>query len=307
MTARASIDRNRLATCLASAGADDWLEPLAELAARRLSADGHGDFLRWSDAIDAVAAAAGADATEQALKALNPWRKGPFDVGGVSIDAEWRSDLKWDRIAQAIAPLDDRRVLDVGCGNGYYARRMADMGARVVVGIDPTILYVMQFLAVDLLDARPGVVVLPLRLAELPTAPRSFDTTVSMGVLYHQRSPIDHLRELRGTLRSGGQLVLETLYLPGEDAFAQTPPGRYARMKNVWLLPSIAELETWLARTGYRDVTVVDRSTTTIDEQRRTEWMTFESLAEALDPADSSLTVEGLPAPRRVVITATSP
>jgi tRNA (mo5U34)-methyltransferase len=149
--------------------------------------------------------------------------------------------------------------------------------------------------------------VLPLRLGELPGARNVFDTTFSMGVLYHQRSPIDHLRKLRTTLRAGGQLVLETIYVPGEESCACTPRDRYARMRNVWLLPTIAELTTWLARSGYKDIVVADRSITTTEEQRTTEWMPFESLAEALDPNDPAKTVEGWPAPHRVVVTASSP
>ncbi|MEW8068099.1 MAG: DUF1698 domain-containing protein, partial [Candidatus Thiodiazotropha endolucinida] len=43
---------------------------------------------------------------------------------------------------------------------------------------------------------------------------------------------------------------------------------------------------------------------TTIEEQRATEWMRFESLADYLDPADRSLTIEGYPAPRRAVFVA---
>ena len=116
-----------------------------------------------------------------------------------------------------------------------------------------------------------------------------------------------HLQELRQTLRPGGQLVLETLFLPGDEAFARTPTDRYARMRNVWMLPTIKELEVWMARSGYRNFNVVDQTLTTTDEQRSTEWMTFESLRESLDPEDSGRTVEGWPAPRRVVITATSP
>ena len=308
MTGKRLIGRQQILSCLETAGLTEWLEPLLELTNQRLSSAAHGDFDRWHSALDAVAESAGdAEALERALKTLTPWRKGPFDVGGVFIDAEWRSDLKWQRLDGAIAPLDGRRLLDVGCGNGYYARRMREAGAAVVIGIDPTILYVMQSLAVDRVAPSTGILILPLRLAELPSAAKRFDTTFSMGVLYHQRSPIDHLRELRGTLRAGGQLVLETLYLPREDAAASTPPDRYARMKNVWLLPTLAELNVWLDRTGYRDVAVVDKSVTTTDEQRSTEWMPFESLAEALDADDPDRTVEGLPAPRRVVVTATSP
>ena len=75
-------------------------------------------------------------------------------------------------------------------------------------------------------------------------------------------------------------------------------------MRNVWLLPTVAELTTWLQRSGFKDIDIIDQSTTTVDEQRSTEWMTFESLAQALDPDDPSKTVEGWPAPQRVVIVA---
>jgi tRNA (mo5U34)-methyltransferase len=300
-------DDAALAGVLEKLQLEHWLEPLQALSTERMSASAHGDFARWKAAVDGLGSAS-SDAQRRALLLqLAPWRKGPFDVGGVHIDAEWRSDLKWQRVAGAIESLPGRRVLDVGCGNGYYALRMAEAGASAVLGIDPTLLYVMQFLAVTSNRIDLPVAVLPLRLQELPDACRAFDTTFSMGVLYHQRSPIEHLRQLRSTLRHGGQLVLETIFIPGEESFASTPADRYARMKNVWLLPTLAELATWLQRTGYRDIEIIDTAITTSEEQRSTEWMSFESLAEALDPRDPTRTVEGWPAPRRVVVTATAP
>jgi tRNA (mo5U34)-methyltransferase len=300
-------DDPALAGMLEKLGLRDWLEPLRAMLRERMSPSAHGDFSRWMEILTELRSAQGEAARRALLLQLAPWRKGPFDVGGVHIDAEWRSDRKWRRVECAIDPLEGRRVLDVGSGNGYYALRMADTGATAVLGIDPTLLYVMQFHAVTAyLPPRP-VAILPLRLDELPGPCRAFDTTFSMGVLYHQRSPLEHLRQLRATLRPGGQLVLETIFLPGEESCARTPADRYARMRNVWLLPTIPELTTWLRRTGFRDVEVVDTSVTTSDEQRSTEWMSFESLAEALDPEDSARTVEGWPAPRRVVVTATAP
>ena len=297
------IDVKALTECLISIGLDNWPEALSPLIAERLSTTGHGDFGKWSEVVQALANCDSAQTRELLLK-LSPWRKGPFDVAGIQIDAEWRSDLKWERVKSAIAPLDDRNVLDVGCGNGFYALQMRKAGARAVIGIDPTLLFVMQFLAVNAFEKDPGIFVLPARLHELPLPAHHFDTTFSMGVLYHQRLPIDHLQQLRQTLRPDGQLVLETIYLPGDGAFARTPEDRYARMRNVWLLPSIDELSTWMRRSGYKDVHLIDKSMTTVDEQRSTEWMTFESLSEALDPNDPTLTVEGWPAPHRVVITA---
>jgi len=271
-----------------------------------MSASAHGDFNRWQEILLTLETAAPADRKALLLQ-LAPWRKGPFRVGGVEIDSEWRSDLKWSRVADSIEPLAGRKVLDVGCGNGYYALEIRKAGADLVIGVDPTLLFVMQFVAVNQFVKDPAVFVVPLRLEELPPANNAFDTTFSMGVLYHQRSPVDHLRQLRTTLRPGGQLVLETIFVPGEESYACTPSDRYARMRNVWLLPTIAELTTWMRRSGYRDIDVIDTSITSFDEQRSTEWMSFESLREALDPDDPSRTIEGWPAPRRAVVTATSP
>jgi tRNA (mo5U34)-methyltransferase len=302
------IDTKELAACLHTIGLHDWSELLTPLITERLSEDGHGDYAEWSRIVRSLRDVDGKpNEIRGSLLKLAPWRKGPFDIAGTRIDAEWRSDLKWARLQDSIAALNGRNVLDVGSGNGYYALQMRKSGAQTVIGIDPTLLYAMQFLAVNIFAEESDIFVLPVRLHELPLPAHKFDTTFSMGVLYHQRSPLDHLRQLRQTLRPGGQLVLETIYLPGDGAYAATPEGRYARMRNVWLLPTVKELITWMARSGYNDIEVIDISTTTIDEQRSTEWMTFESLQEALDPSDPTHTVEGWPAPHRVVITATAP
>ena len=301
------LDPTALRTVLAGAGIDHWLPTLEPLLRERMSASAHGDFEHWRDAVNRLPGAADETERRDLLRQLAPWRKGPFDVGGVHIDAEWRSDMKWDRLRPAITPLEGRSVLDVGCGNGYYALRMHEAGARAVLGIDPTLLYVLQYLAVTFERHSLPIAVLPLRLHELPPESRAFDTTFSMGVLYHQRSPIEHLTQLRSTLRTRGELVLETIFIPGQESYACTPGKRYARMKNVWLLPTLAELTTWLRRTGYRNVEIIDQTITTTDEQRSTEWMTFDSLAAALDPDDPGKTIEGWPAPRRVIVTATSP
>ncbi len=109
---------------------------------------------------------------------------------------------------------------------------------------------------------------------------------------------------MRERLQRGGELVLETLVVEGDENTALVPAGRYARMRNVWFLPSTAMLARWLQRCGFEQVRVVDVSTTTVEEQRSTDWMRFESLSACLDPADASLTIEGYPAPRRAVLVA---
>jgi tRNA (mo5U34)-methyltransferase len=299
------FDFDALSACLEGLGLDRWNRELAPLLRERLGGKTHGDWARWNAAVEALAEARGdPDRVRELLLHLSPWRKGPLQLDDVLIDAEWRSDWKWDRVQDAIEPLDGRRVFDVGSGNGYYALRMREAGATSVIGVDPTLLFAMQFLAINIFVGKSDVFILPCRLEETPPANNVFDTTFSMGVLYHQRDPLAHLRRLGSTLRSGGQLVLETLFLPGDDLRAETPPDRYARMRNVWSLPTVPQLVRWLEMAGYRNVEVVHRSRTTVDEQRSTAWMTFESLEQALDAADPTRTVEGWPAPRRVVVTA---
>jgi tRNA (mo5U34)-methyltransferase len=314
---------------LVRTGLGSWRETLAERTALRLGAQAHGDLPRWEQALarlpDLPSGRARLDGPRvgiegsgpldadlgrslaEALMALHPWRKGPFSIQGLHIDTEWRSDLKWDRVSGAIAPLPGRVVLDVGCGNGYHGWRMLGAGARLVLGIDPTLLFVVQWLAVNRYLGRDDLAVLPLGLEDLPDDLTGFDTVFSMGVLYHRRSPIDHLLDLRRLLRPGGELVLETLVLAGEGDRVLVPQGRYAAMRNVWFIPTVDALVIWLRRCGFAAIRVIDARRTAADEQRSTDWMRFRSLPDHLDPKNPSLTIEGHPAPVRAVLIANRP
>ncbi|MEX0333436.1 tRNA 5-methoxyuridine(34)/uridine 5-oxyacetic acid(34) synthase CmoB [Vibrio tubiashii] len=288
----------------------------------------HGDFGRWlkalnkipeghPDQIDIKNAVVLANDTpfhsgelkklESLLRTFHPWRKGPYTVHGIHIDTEWRSDWKWDRVLPHISPLKNRSVLDVGCGNGYHMWRMLGEGARLTVGIDPSHLFLIQFEAIrKLMGGDQRAHLLPLGIEQLPKL-EAFDTVFSMGVLYHRCSPLDHLIQLKNQLVSGGELVLETLVIEGDETSVLVPVGRYAQMRNVYFFPSAKALKVWLENVGFENVRIVDENVTTTGEQRTTEWMTHNSLPDYLDPNDTTKTVEGHPAPRRAVLVATKP
>jgi len=243
---------------------------------------------------------------EASLQAMHPWRKGPFEVFGVHIDTEWRSDWKWQRVLPHLSSLQGRTILDVGCGSGYHMWRMLGEHAKCVLGIDPTPLFSMHFATVKQYQSDAPVYLLPTGIDDMPEGMHSFDTVFSMGILYHRKSPLEHLTQLKNLLRSGGELVLETLVVDGNQNTCLVPQGRYAKMRNVWFIPSLGMMEIWLQRCGFKHIRCVDVAMTSMDEQRSTDWMRFESLPDFLNPKDASQTIEGYPAPKRAVFIAES-
>ena len=241
---------------------------------------------------------------KDSLKEFCPWRKGPFSFFGIDIDTEWRSDWKWDRIHKYLSPLNGRRILDVGCGSGYHCWRMYACGAKWVLGIDPTQLFYFQYLIAKRWIGPAPVHFLPVGIEDIPMHTQAFDTVFSMGVLYHRRSPLDHLEQLRSQLRKGGELVLETLIVDGPINHALLPPHRYAMMNNVWFIPSIPTLEAWLKKIGFHKIRCVDVNKTSTQEQRTTDWMPYNSLSDFLDPTSRDKTIEGHPAPTRATFIA---
>lgn len=238
------------------------------------------------------------------LKGLTPWRKGPFKLFGIEIDSEWVSSRKWDRLAGRISSLENRRVLDIGCCSGYYMFRMTAARPAMILGLEPYLTYYFQFLLLQHYIRAENLYVLPAKFEEIPPFTGYFDTVFSMGVLYHQRSPLECLQAMGRVLRPGGELVLETLVLDGGEDFALCPNGRYAKMNNVYFIPTVNVLKAWLIKSGFHQVQCLDVSATTPAEQRNTPWVNTESLEDFLDKNHPELTVEGYPAPIRAMLVA---
>lgn len=242
-----------------------------------------------------------------AMRDFMPWRKGPFSVFGVDIDAEWRSERKWNRVVPQLPDLEGKLVADIGCNNGYYMFRMLHHRPRQVVGFEPFLQHYFCFKTLNHLAGCANLHAELLGVEHLALFEKSFDVIFLMGIIYHRVSPVEMLRDIRAALRPGGRLILESQAIPGDEPVALFPEERYAKVPGTYFVPTAPCLKNWLTRTGFTDIECFFSHPMSSEEQRRSEWMTFESYADFIDRADPGRTVEGYPAPLRVFFSAVSP
>ena len=243
------------------------------------------------------------DEVVEVAKSLKPWRKGPFQIGDLFIDSEWRSQIKYS-IIQPHLNIENQIVGDIGCNNGYYMFRMLEERPKKIVGFDPSPLFRTQF---DFIDSfiESGIEYELLGVEHLQYYGIEFDTLLALGILYHRSDPIATLKSLRQGLKKGGTLILDTFYIEGDEEYCLFPKNRYSKIPNIYFVPTIPALENWIERAKFSNFEVIGKYPTTTQEQRKTDWIDGESLDNFLDPLDSSKTVEGYPAPKRVYVKVT--
>ena len=235
-------------------------------------------------------------------KILIPWRKGPFNLFGLEIDSEWQSNIKYNLIRPHF-DLKDKVVADIGCNNAYYMFRMLEDNPKRLIGFDPSALTMLQF---DFINhfVKSDIVYEKLGVEHLSVYNHSFDFIFMLGVLYHRADPVGTLKLLRNALNKDGEVMIDTFMIDGEDEVALTPNGRYSKIPNIYFVPTVNALKNWLSRAGFCDIETIAITTTSSEEQRKTDWSFDQSLEDFLDPNDKTKTVEGYPAPKRVYMKA---
>ncbi|MDK2080490.1 tRNA 5-methoxyuridine(34)/uridine 5-oxyacetic acid(34) synthase CmoB [Aliarcobacter butzleri] len=238
----------------------------------------------------------------QTAKKLIPWRKGPFKIFDLEIDSEWQSNIKYNLI-RPYFNLKDKIVADIGCNNGYYMFRMLEDCPKRLIGFDPSPLTLHQFEFINHF-VKSDIVYEMLGVEHLEFYNHKFDFIFMLGVLYHRPDPVGTLKSLARGLNSKGEILIDTFMIDGDDEICLTPNKRYSKIPNIYFIPTIPALKNWLERAGFENIEVLAATVTTSEEQRKTPWSFDESLEDFLDPNDSSKTVEGYPAPKRVYVKA---
>ena len=110
------------------------------------------------------------------------------------------------------------------------------------------------------------------------------------------------LKELKSSLNSGGEVFLDTMFIDGDDEICLFPHLSYAKISNIYFLPTIRTLQNWCERAKFKDFEILAVKATDENEQRKTDWIYGQSLGDFLDPFDKTRTIEGYPAPKRVYV-----
>lgn len=153
------------------------------------------------------------------------------------------------------------RVLDIGCGPGYFARLLAEVvgSAGSVVGVDA---------ALEMVDyARRKSRYLPNCSFQVGTAQalafpdRGFDVVVSSLMLHHlpEDDRLQSIREMKRVLRPGGRLLLADFNIPQKGVWHLVASitgheGKGASTNQRGMLKRVSRLEPIVAEAGLSDL-----------------------------------------------------
>jgi SAM-dependent methyltransferase len=121
------------------------------------------------------------------------------------VDRKLRRDMyvRADMTFEFLGSLEGKRVLDVGCGSGFYIANALSRGALHVTGIDPApgmLALARQRVAAQRAESRVALIE-----GYFPAAspPGDFDYAIVMGVMDYIEDPLAFLSALRGRIRVG--------------------------------------------------------------------------------------------------------
>jgi SAM-dependent methyltransferase len=176
------------------------------------------------------------------------------DAGGIFADFEGRTSADFPAKAKIVlrllngerkCDLGSKRVLDIGCGKGFFVRELLKFGIAAE-GID------LSASAVS--DGRDGLGILGLRSGRIEDQDdwqEQFDAVTAWATIEHIPSPHDFLNSVRYVLKRGGKLIIDT-GLAG-DFLDQYAPGLiqwYDSPQHLFIF-SRGGLELLLKRSGF--------------------------------------------------------
>jgi 2-polyprenyl-3-methyl-5-hydroxy-6-metoxy-1,4-benzoquinol methylase len=120
-----------------------------------------------------------------------------------------------DNLLRMLGPIEGRRVLDAGCGQGYFSRLLAGRGADVV-GVEPADALIQRARAIE--DERgQGIRFVQADLSDLPAVGQPFDAVVCSMVLLSVPAWQTAMASCVHALKPGGRFVFSVSHPAFED------------------------------------------------------------------------------------------
>jgi tRNA (mo5U34)-methyltransferase len=204
------------------------------------------------------------------VQQVGSWRH-RIDLGGLVTPGSEDTTAEWQRLR--VPSPEGKRVLDIGCSDGYYSFRCESLGASEVVAIDDESSFLAPTngfrLAADRLGSKTTYMV---RDVETMSAEQDgqFDIVLFINVLYHLPNPVLALRRIADVTRPGGTLVLKTYYrtdfrvwlrgkcygfdLERRPKWWYFPGSELGGDPTNWWAPNRSGLEALLQSTGWTNV-----------------------------------------------------
>jgi cyclopropane fatty-acyl-phospholipid synthase-like methyltransferase len=134
--------------------------------------------------------------------------------------------------AEKFPHFDGRSILDLGCGPGDIAIRLAKRyPAANVTGLDGAVAMIdiaRQAIARDGLPDRVDAKRWHIGREPNPAAPRRFDAVVSNSLLHHMNDPLDLWKAIRASAAPGAAVLVMDLFRPPSRQAAKVIVETYA-------------------------------------------------------------------------------
>jgi arsenite methyltransferase len=172
-------------------------------------------------------------------------------------------------VRDALAAAAGERILDIGCGPGFYVRELLDVvgptGSIVGVDASPDMLGLARLRC----EGHGNVVFLDGNATALPVDDGDFDAALCVQVMEYVPDPSAALAEIHRALRPGGRALIWDVDW-GTAWWHTADPDRMRRVLAAWdehlVHPSLPRrLGAYLRAAGFIDVAVAGHSFATVD------------------------------------------
>ena len=144
--------------------------------------------------------------------------------------AQRNAHISWGEMIKSMTNIQNKQIIDIGCGGGIYTKELALMGAESVVGVD----FSKEILqaAKENCNNFPNISFIHGDAHNIPFPNETFDIVISRAVIHHLQDVPTFLREASRILKKDGILIVQDRTI--EDC---TIPGSPEHIRGYFSLP----------------------------------------------------------------------